>query len=84
MAAANYLSSSSSDFSSGDENDDSTKFEGVDKLDLSHQELDSEMLRFHLQELSEVPERFKNYFLSSLVQCESFNVITNNVIIQLM
>ena len=54
MASANYLS----DVSSSDENEDSTNFEGQEKLDLAHQELDSEMLRFHLEELNQLPDRY--------------------------
>ena len=53
MASANYLS----DVSSSDENEDSTNFEGQEKLDLADEELDSEMLRFHLEQLNQLPER---------------------------
>ena len=55
MAAALYSSSSSYSGSSSDENDDSTHFDGIFKINWSHQELDSEMLLFHIQEL---PQRF--------------------------
>ena len=56
MAAAFYSSSSSSNYSS-DDNEDSTEFDGVDKIDWSHQELDAEMLQFHLQDLSQITDR---------------------------
>ncbi len=69
MASANYIdsnsSNSNSDVSSSDENDDSTNFEGVNKLDLSHQELDSEMFRYHLEDICKIPDRLKTFYYSS-------------------